>query len=382
MLDQGRRSDGAPRTAVAAAALTDVWWQARPGLTSRLLQPLSLLYGFAASQRKRQARPQRAPVPVVIVGNWVVGGAGKTPTVIALVQALQTAGHRPGVVSRGFGRTGEQSQAVSADTGVREVGDEPLLIARRTGVPVWVGRARLSAARALCRAHPEVDVLVSDDGLQHHELARDAAVVVFDDRGVGNGLLLPAGPLREALPLQPPPQTWVLYTGTHQSTPLPGPIAERSAARIWLLQDWWCGLADEQGVESDTDAGTARGAALVADGTRPASHALSHLRGRPVVAMAGLGHPRKFFGMLERAGLQIEALPLPDHHPYDTLPWPAGTADIVTTEKDAIKLDPRRLGATPRIWVLPLDLQLPQALLADIQHALFGPATDRMLPSS
>lgn len=277
-------------------------------------------------------------MPVIVVGNLVVGGAGKTPTVMALVQALQAAGRRPGVLSRGYGRHSKSLLEVRPDCDAAAVGDEPLLIHRRTGVPVWVGADRVAAARALCAAHAGVDVLVSDDGLQHHALARVAELVVFDDRGVGNGLLLPAGPLRQPLPAQPRVNAFVLYSGTCASTPLPGALATRALGLAWPLAAWWRG-----------------------DGH--AAVAISELRGHTVLAAAGLAAPEKFFAMLEAAGLRLDRLPLPDHAKFDPLPWPVGLAQhVVVTEKDAVKLQPGAPG-TERVWVVPLDFTLPAELV-------------------
>jgi tetraacyldisaccharide 4'-kinase len=279
-------------------------------------------------------------VPVIVVGNHVVGGAGKTPTVVALVEALKTAGYLPGVISRGHGRRGSAPRAVQHSSDVAEVGDEPLLIVRRTGVPVWVGRARHDAGLALSAAHPEVDVIVSDDGLQHTGLSRHAELVVFDERGVGNGFLLPAGPLREPLPATVPPRMRVLYTAGVASTALPGTLATRRLAAAWPLQAWH-------------------------DGDAAQAVPLASLQGRALLAAAGLAAPEKFFSMLRAAGLDIRPLPLPDHHAYKHLPWPAATADVVTTEKDAVKLQPSRVGAT-RVWVVPLDLDIPSALVDEL----------------
>ena len=349
-----------------ARGLMQSWWPDRPntsaGALTRLLRPLSLLYGSVARRRRQHARPQRAPVPVLVVGNLVVGGAGKTPTVIALVDAFKAAGHRPGVVSRGFGRvpthdeTAAAVRAVAADDDPDHVGDEPLLIVRRTGVPVWVGRDRVAAARALCAAEPDVDLLICDDGLQHHALARDAELIVFDNRGAGNGLLLPAGPLREPLPAQLAAHQRVLYTGSTASTPLPGPCALRRAGHAQSLTDW----------------------RALPTGAGPSPNPptpLSALRGRGLLAVAGMAHPAKFFDMLAAAGLQIECLPLPDHYGYAQLPWSSATTDVITTEKDAVKLDPARLpglrAAAPRVWVVPLDLQLPATLVDQLTALLF-----------
>jgi tetraacyldisaccharide 4'-kinase len=344
-----RGGDRAHEPGGAAGWLQRQWWRPQPGAAATLLRPLAALYGALARRHRARTPAERLSVPVVVVGNIVVGGAGKTPAVIALVQALQARGHRPGVVSRGYGRrdAGAGTLAVHADTDPVSAGDEPVLIARRCGVPVQVGRDRVAAARALLQAHPEVDCIVADDGLQHHALARDAELLVFDQRGVGNGLLLPAGPLREPLPRALAPRQRVLYSAGVASTPLPGALATRTPGRAWPLHAWRRG----------------DGSAAVELGT---------LRGsEPLLAAAGLAAPEKFFAMLEAAGLRIHRLPLPDHHAYATLPWPAATPAVITTEKDAVKLDPARVGTT-RVWVVPLDSGLPAALVDDLCALLFG----------
>ena len=331
-----------------AALLARHWWQSSPTPLARTLQPLAALYGALAARYKTRSVAQTLAVPVVVVGNFIVGGAGKTPTVLALVQALRAAGHRPGVISRGHGRAGGAARPVEPASAASVVGDEPLLIRRRSGVPVWVAKSRPAAARGLCALHPEVDVLVSDDGLQHHALLRQAALVVFDERGAGNGLLLPAGPLREALPKRMPAAMRVLYTAGRASTPLPGALALRHIESAWPLQAWWTG--DES-----------------------LAQPLASLRGRPLLAVAGLAAPEKFFSMLEALGLSITRLPLLDHHPYATLPWPADTPDVITTEKDAVKIVALPPGST-RVWVVPLDLQLPAGLVEELIALLFPPA--------
>ncbi len=327
------------------ARVTQLWWRAPPGALAWALWPLSLLYDGLRRLHARGRHAQPLPVPVVVVGNLVVGGAGKTPTVIALVQALQARGHRPGVISRGHGRHGTQPHAVADGDSPAAVGDEPLLLHRRCRVPVWVGADRVEAGRRLCAAQPQVDVLVSDDGLQHRRMARQAALVVFDERGAGNGLLLPAGPLREPLPAALPAHCRVLYTAGLRSTPLPGELATRRLTQAWPLAAWHAG-----------------------DTTQ--AQPLDALQGRPLLAAAGLAAPQKFFGMLATAGLQFTPLPLPDHHAYDTLPWPPDSADVLVTEKDAVKLDPARMGTT-RVWVLPLDFDIPAALVDELSALLF-----------
>jgi tetraacyldisaccharide 4'-kinase len=325
-----------------------IWWAPRPGLAARVLTPLAALYGVLQRRdARRAAGPAALPVPVLVVGNLVVGGAGKTPTVIAVVAALVRRGHRPGVVSRGHGRAGSAPRAVSWGSDPGDVGDEPLLLARRCSVPVFVGRDRVAAARALRQAHPDVDVIVADDGLQHHALPRQAELVVFDERGIGNGRLLPAGPLREPMPARWPGSRHVLYTAGAPSTTLDGACARRRLGLAWPLAAWHAGDA-------------------------AAAVPLSTLQGRPLLAAAGLAAPEKFFTMLREAGLHFEALPLPDHHDYATRPWPSLGPDVLVTEKDAVKLDPARVGARP-VWVLPLDLDVPERLIDALHADLFGP---------
>ena len=329
-----------------AALLQRHWWRARPSALARALQPLSWLYRGAARLHRAWWRRRGAPalpVPVIVVGNLIVGGAGKTPTVVALVHWLRARGWTPGVVSRGYARRDDAPRDVDAGASVRDVGDEPLLISRRSGAAVVVARDRVAAVRRLLQAHPEVDVVVADDGLQHPRLRRDLAIVVFDERGAGNGLALPAGPLREPLGSTVPPHTLVLYNAAAPTTRWPGATARRTLAGAVELDAWWRG-------EPATPA------------------ALAALRGAPIVAAAGIAAPERFFAMLEAQGLTVERVPLPDHHDYATLPWPPGTPRVVVTEKDAVKLDARRLGAT-RVWVATLDFAFDAAFDAALGAA-------------
>lgn len=171
-------------------------WSHR-GPTACLLYPLSLIYEAISASKRKSTKPQHLPVPVVVVGNIYVGGTGKTPVTIALVRELRARGWTPGVISRGFGRQAEEVKIVTPESDAREVGDEPLLIARDSMAPVAVGRARYQAGLALLHAHPGVNIILSDDGLQHTALARDVELAVIGAGGLGNGWLLPAGPLRE-----------------------------------------------------------------------------------------------------------------------------------------------------------------------------------------
>jgi len=314
-------------------------WASRGALAITLLPPAWIFGALVAARRALYRlgwlRTERVPVPVIVVGNLVVGGAGKTPTVMAVVSTLRRHGYVPGIISRGYGRTGDALFDVARDTRVEQCGDEPLLLRIRLDVPVVVGRDRVAAARELLRLHPAVDSIVSDDGLQHLRLDRDAQVIVFDERGIGNGWLLPAGPLREPLRSKVPDHSVVLYNADRVTTPWPGGIARRRLAGAVSLAGWWSGQA-----------------------ATPAT--LARLAERPLLAAAGMARPERFFEMLRGAGLNIVGLPLPDHHDYASLPWPSDAADVIVTEKDAVKLTTGRAGST-RIWVAPLDFDVDAA---------------------
>ncbi len=345
------------------AALQRAWL--RRGPTALALWPLSVVFKTVVALRRALYRwqllkPQALPVPVIVVGNLIAGGAGKTPTVMAVVRHLQACGHTPGVISRGHGRRRDalSVMAVLPSTPAADAGDEPLLLRLRLGVPVFVGIDRVAAARAALAAHPDIDMLVSDDGLQHLRLPRAAQVVVFDERGAGNGWLLPAGPLREPLTPHTLPNTVVLYNASQASTAWPGHLATRRLAGLVSLADWWEGQAAKMSCL----------AAFVASKT-------------PVTAAAGIARPERFFDMLRAAGLALTPLPLPDHHAYATLPWPADATDVVVTEKDAVKLRTERLaaaGAATRVWVAPLDFSADAAFDAALQAVLPAHFTIRM----
>lgn len=288
----------------------------------------------------------------MVVGNWVVGGAGKTPTTLALLQHLQGSGWRPGVVSRGHGSRTDAAREVLADVDTAEaVGDEPLLLARRARVPVCVARDRRAALRLLLSRHPLVDIVIADDGLQHHRLHRDLAVVAVDERGAGNGLCLPAGPLREPVPPRLPADTVLLYTGGRPSLDLPGHIGQRILRGVQPFAAW------------------SRGEPLPEDGGWTA------LQGRTVQAVAGVAKPERFFDQLRQQGLTIEPIALPDHAPFARLPWSAHASDVVMTEKDAVKAGPWSHGST-RLWVARLDLVPPPTFWAELDHRLMPWTTD------
>jgi len=333
----------------AAAALQRSWEER--GALSTVLLPAAAAFGAITAIRRQLfirgwRQSARLPVPVVVVGNLVVGGAGKTPTTIAVVELLVRSGYTPGIVSRGYGRSGSSVDLVGHDASAQEVGDEPLLLQHRTGVPVAVGADRVGAGYALLRAHPRVDVIVSDDGLQHLALERDVEVLVFDERGAGNGRLLPAGPLRERIPQALGPRQIALYNADARTTRLPGYLAQRTLAGAVSLDAWWQGAA-------------------------PSRPALESLRDRELVAVAGMARPGRFFAMLRDVGLRIVERPLGDHADFTSLPWPASTADVILTEKDAIKVAPARTRGT-RVWVARLDF-VPEPGFASALLALLPP---------
>lgn len=321
-------------------------WLVRDWLAC-LLWPLAQLHALLVRLRRALYRhgffaSERFATPVIVVGNVVAGGAGKTPLVMALVQHFQAQGLRAGVVSRGYGRaaSAQKSLEVTPDTPVQASGDEPALIRRTTGAPVFVARRRADALRALLAAYPATDVVICDDGLQHYALARDIEIAVFDDRGVGNGWLLPAGPLREPWPERRHQGIdLVLHTG--QQPAFEGFTSRRQ-------------LADY---------------AVAADGHRIA---LAELRGQPLVALAGIASPEAFFAMLRARDLTLDVtLPLPDHHDFapDALSAYAGRT-VLCTEKDAIKL-----FALPR----PSGLRLLAVPLAFSPEPAFFVALDKRL---
>lgn len=313
-------------------------WRSR-GAAAWALWPLSLAYGTLVALRRglyrlHVLRSEHPGVPVVVVGNVTAGGAGKTPVVVALVRHLQAQGWQPGVISRGYGRSTRDCRAVHPDSPALEVGDEPALIARATRAPVFVAPQRIAAARALLAAHPATDILVCDDGLQHLALARDLEICVFNSDGVGNGFLLPAGPLREPWPKR---VDWVLHAG-----PAPAGSAPSFALQRQLAPQ-----------------------ALRSDGQQVP---LASLRDGPVHAVAAVARPEEFFAMLRAQGLQLaSAEALPDH--YDFNSWKRFTnkrLTLICTEKDAVKLWPLH----PDALAVPLALWIDPAFMAAVDARL------------
>jgi tetraacyldisaccharide 4'-kinase len=327
-------------------------WLSR-GLLPRLLWPLSGLYRAMAGTQTWLYRHgwlaiERLPVPVIVVGNVVAGGAGKTPLVMALVKHLQDRGWRPGVISRGYGRSSTACLSVQANGSAADCGDEPLLIRQTTGAPVFVAASRVDAARALLQAHPEVDLIVADDGLQHHRLGRDVNIAVFDERGLGNGWLLPAGPLREPWPRTSrgdtdPVRPIDLIVQSADSPGLGGFVCQRRLAKR----------------------------TRAADGS---TVALSDLQGQRLHALAGIAKPSQFFDMLRQAGLTLERTTgFADHHAFSAADLPQDPeVTVLVTEKDAVKLMPlaESLPQGPRLLAVPLELEPDQGLLRELESRL------------
>jgi tetraacyldisaccharide 4'-kinase len=268
---------------------------------------------------------------------------------MALVRHLQASGRQPGVVSRGYGRQSERCLEVLPHMPVSLCGDEPLLIRQSTGAPVFVARRRIDALRALLAAHPQTDLVICDDGLQHYALRRDLNIAVFDDRGIGNGWLLPAGPLREAWPqpLRPASE--------------PGP---RAVAPVDLLlhtgqQPAFAGFQSSRALAKE---------AIAADGTRVL---LASLRGEPLMAVAAIANPEAFFSMLRQCGLTLATtVAMPDHDRFDGEPFWDQHQRLLCTEKDAIKLFARYPNAGLQLLAVPLVFLPEPGFLQALDEAL------------
>ncbi|MCX7150250.1 MAG: tetraacyldisaccharide 4'-kinase [Rhodocyclales bacterium] len=313
-----------------------------------MLLPFSLLFIMLAGFRRALYRMdllhrERLPVPVVVVGNITVGGTGKTPLVIYLAQALRGLGRHPGIVSRGYGGDTADVAEVTPGSDPGVVGDEPLLLARHSACPVFVGRNRAAAGRSLLARHPECDVIIADDGLQHYRLARDVEIVMFDERGVMNGWALPAGPLRESVSRLAQVDAVILNGIAVPSAPtldrpvfvmrLPGDSFHRSDDPLMT-----CCAAD--------------------------------LAGKKLHAVAGIGAPQRFFDQLTEMGLSISEHAFADHHSYRAEDLAFAGDAILTTEKDAVKL--ARLSLPLPVWVLPVTAEVSPDLAEFVLEKLNG----------
>jgi tetraacyldisaccharide 4'-kinase len=342
-----------------SARLQAIWYRgAQPPWP---LRALARVFGVAVRLRRAAYehglyRSRRVAKPVIVVGNLTVGGSGKTPLVIWLAQQLRERGLHPGVVLRGYGGAavaGRLPCLVNPDSDVAVVGDEALLLRLRTGVPVVVGRDRVGAAQRLIAAG--VDVVIADDGLQHLRLARDFQIAVIDGaRGLGNGYLLPAGPLREPAERLALVDAVVIngeHAGAvHAAGSATYPLAAaRPRFIMHLTGEWLRALA-----------GTGEPVAL------------SNLAGQRVHALAGIGNPARFFAQLAAAGLEVIAHAFPDHHRYRAAELEFGDGlPLLMTEKDAVKCRP---FAAANRWYLPVAASFTAAdaseLLARLQRCL------------
>jgi len=309
-----------------------------------VLLPLSLLFRLLAAIRRTLYRSgvlpsTKLPVPVIVVGNITVGGSGKTPLTLWLTQQLIENGWHPGIISRGYvhGKASPASpQQVYAASNPEETGDEPVLMAQRKLCPVWVGRDRVAAGRALLQAHPECDVLLSDDGLQHYRLQRDAEIAVVDGtHRFGNGLLLPAGPLREPTSRLNTVDAVVIRGGSTK----PGEFAMQLHGEVFY------NLLNPETTARTVD-----------------------FHGMRTHAIAGIGHPQRFFAHLKHLGIDARPHPFPDHYRYSAADLEFGNADaILMTEKDAVKC---AAFATEKCWVLRVDAQADPELFQHIMKKI------------
>jgi tetraacyldisaccharide 4'-kinase len=331
--------------------LTQLWY--REHARASPLQPLAWLYGALLALRGRAyrwgwARSACAGRPVVVVGNLTVGGTGKTPLTIWLARALAAQGLRVGIVARGYGgRSGRGPRAVEASSLWHDVGDEPLLLARRSGCPTLVGSDRLAAARALAAAG--VDLILADDGLQHLRLARDCEIVVIDGaRGFGNGRLLPAGPLRE-----PTRRLLRVDAIVVNGSMTHGSLAALPTGPVFGMQ-----LYSTEAVSVD----------------ERRRQPLAAFRGVRVHGVAGIGNPQRFFTELRAHGMEVIEHAFPDHHPLTVAEVAfADSLPVLMTEKDAVKC---AAFADQRLWYVPVTAQLAAADAQELLNRILAKVRD------
>lgn len=270
-------------------------------------------------------------MPVIVVGNITVGGSGKTPLVLWLAEKLRGLGWQPGIISRGYGGENRAQIEVMPDSDPLVVGDEPVLLARRSACPVWVGRNRAEAARSLLKVYPACNLIISDDGLQHYRLARDVEIVVVDgERRFGNGFLLPAGPLREAVTRLASVDAVVVNGGSGEV-----PDNAKAGFVMSLAGSEFYNLADPVKRANPQD-----------------------FVGQTLHAIAGIGNPLRFFDHLRSLGLVVSEHPLPDHHVFKPadLDFPG---QMLMTEKDGVKC---AKFARENFWVLVVDAKVGEDL--------------------
>ena len=311
------------------------WYRITP--LHLLLLPISLLFRALAILRRTLylghiLTSKKLAAPVIVIGNISAGGTGKTPLTLALAQQLIRRGLHPLIVSRGHGGSAQQPQRVTTDSDVRQAGDEPLLMARRNLCPVWIGKDRAAAAQTALQANPQCDVVLCDDGLQHYRLQRDMEIAVIDGaRGFGNGFMLPAGPLREPVSRLRTVDAVVVNDGDAST----GRYAMRLSGEIFHN--------------------------LLTPGRIATAAELGKLRCH---AVAGIGHPQRYFRHLQSLGISFTPHAFPDHHPYCAADLSFADCDaVLLTEKDAVKCG---AFADERYWVLRVEAQIDPALIDHI----------------
>lgn len=325
-------------------------WYDNPS-PSLILRLISLLYRLIIRLRLMFYRfgifkQTRLPVPVIVVGNVTVGGTGKTPLVIYIAQALIALGYRPAVISRGYGRARHTPMRVKKNMSAAQVGDEPLMMSAHLPCPIWVGARRIETAKRLLSATPQVDVILCDDGLQHYALARDIEVLVFDaERGIGNGYLLPAGPLRE-------------------------PVSRIQSADFAVINGKptkpWGWLKQIAQVQMHFQLGKL--AAVNDKVVKQKSKMLSSLKGKKVHVVAGIGNPDRFFKALRAQGLIVQPHAFQDHHDYQVQDFDdMQDAPIIMTEKDAVKCREFHLA---QAWFVPITASLDAKLIKYLDNRL------------
>jgi len=346
------------------------FWERR-GPTALVLWPSSWIYGWVLRIRKLIndlgfTNHQHVPVPIIIVGNIRVGGTGKTPIVIALAQRLSQLGWKPGIISRGYGSVQISPTQVHSKSDPMQVGDEPILIAKRTDdqFPIWVYPKRQQSISALLKHSPDVNVIISDDGLQHSGLprwparegGRDIEFIVRDGRGEGNGFLLPAGPLRESADRGRDATLLTESVNNHKSGLLDEYFKGRRAFTL---------LGTLGAPYQLINAGNTQTFAQISEQFLPAQ----------ITAVAALGNPKRFFDALQKQGLTGKWISLPDHASYTPGFFNGIQAQcILITEKDAVKCS---AISDERIWVVPMNLNLPDNLVDWVQSILQRPDPHR-----
>jgi len=327
------------------------WYSEQPVWWLLWLQPLYVIIIWLrrGAYRLGLFSTWRAPVPVLVVGNISIGGTGKTPLTIALVKQAQAMGLRVGVISRGYGRASKDIELVSADSTAKRVGDEPLLIFQRTQAPVAVAETRAAAAQQLL-SQQALDLLITDDGLQHYALVRDAECVVIDGaRGFGNGWQLPAGPLREPLGRVVDADAVVV----NQRNETANRVGSGACARLEQL-----GLPESM-LRSDMHLLGDTAVNLVTGITRP----LASFAGQSITALAGIGNPEAFYQVLRGHGMRTHCLSFADHHDFVASDLPLNEQAVLMTEKDAVKIAP---FAHENCWYVPVEAELAEGFAAQV----------------